>query len=145
MPLCCAAMKIGQWESLGRARALLQKQLGQLGTLEYASYVSVNQDNGRLRILVASDVGLIDYSYAPMTPNPEADWILRGQVLKWAQVRGLRLATDGQLNEEGEDSRSVWRFLCEEPRIELSASHEDGDPAIEALLAFARACFQNST
>jgi hypothetical protein len=138
-------VKIGQWESLGRARALLQKQLGQLGTLEYASHVSVNRDNGRMRILVASDVGLIDYSYAPMTPNPESDWILRGQVVKWANVRGVRLATDGQLNEEGEDSRSVWRFLSEEPKIELSASHEDGDAAIEALLAFARACFQNSS
>jgi hypothetical protein len=137
-------MKIGQWENLGRARALLQKQVGQLGTLEYASYVTVNPDNGRMRILVASDVGLIDYSYAPMGPNPEADWILRGQVVKWATVRGLRLVTDGQLDEEGESSRSVWRFLSEEPRIELSASSEDGDIAIEALLAFARACFQNS-
>ena len=137
-------MKIGQWENLGRARALLQKQLGQLGTLEYASYVAVNQDNGRLRILVASDVGLIDYSYTPMGADPEGAWILRGQVTRWSQVRGLRLATDGQLDETGEDSRSVWRFLGEEPRIELSASSEDGDPAIEALLAFARACFQNS-
>lgn len=138
-------MKIGQWENLGRARALLQKQLGQLGTLEYASYVAVNPDNGRLRIMVASDVGLIDYSYAPMGANPEGDWILRGQVTKWSNVRGLRLVTDGQLDESGEDSRSVWRFLGEEPRIELSASSEDGDPAIEALLAFARACFQNSS
>ena len=137
-------MKIGQWENLGRARALLQKQLGQLGTLEYASYVAVNQDNGRLRILVASDVGLIDYSYTPMGADPEGAWILRGQVTRWSTVRGLRLATDGQLDETGEDSRSVWRFLGEEPRIELSASSEDGDPAIEALLAFARACFQNS-
>jgi hypothetical protein len=139
------AMKIGQWENLGRARALLQKQLGQLGTLEYASHVAVNRDNGRLRILVASDVGLIDYSYAPMGADPQAAWILRGQVTKWATVRGLRLVTDGQLDEEGEDSRSVWRFLSEEPKIELSASSEDGDVAIEALLAFARACFQNSS
>ena len=137
-------MKIGQWENLGRARALLQKQLGQLGTLEYASHVTVNPDNGRLRIFVACDVGLIDYSYSPVGANPEGDWILRGQVTKWGQVRGLRLATDGQLDQEGETSRSVWRFLSEEPKIELSAGSPDGDVAIEALLAFARACFQNA-
>ena len=138
------AMKIGQWENLGRARALLQQQLGQLGTLEYASHVTVNADSGRLRVMVASDVGLLDYSYLPMGPNPEGPWILRGQVTKWSSVRGLRLVTEAQLDESGEGSRSVWRFVGEEPRIELAANSEEGDTAIEALLAFARACYQNA-
>jgi len=137
-------MKIGQWDNLGRARALLQKQLGQLGTDEYASHVTVNSDNGRLRVLVACDVGVIDYSYSPVGPDPEGQWILRGQATRWGSVRGLRLVTDAQLDGDVETSRSVWRFVAEEPRIELSASSDDGDMAIEAALAFARACMQHA-
>jgi len=137
-------MKIGQWDNLGRARALLQKQLGQLGTDEYASHVTVNSDNGRLRVLVACDVGVNDYSYSPVGPDPEGQWILRGQATRWGSVRGLRLVTDAQLDGDVETSRSVWRFVAEEPRIELSASSDDGDMAIEAALAFARACMQHA-
>lgn len=137
-------MKIDQWENLGRARELLQDQLGQLGTIEHASHVAVNADNGRLRVLVASDVGLLDYSYSPTGPDPNGPWILRGQLTKWSSVRGLRLVTEAQLAETGDASRSVWRFVGEEPRIELAANSEDGDTAIEGLLAFARACYQNT-
>ena len=135
-------MKIGQWDNLGRVRALLQMQLGQLGTDEYASHVTVNADNGRLRILVAADVGLIEYSYSPMSPDPKGAWILRGQATRWASVRGLRLVTEAQLDED-DTTRSVWRFVAEEPRIEIAASSDDGDVAIEAALAFARACLQH--
>jgi hypothetical protein len=137
-------MKIGQWDSIGRARELLQEQLGQLGTLEYASHVTVNPDNGRLRILVASDVGLLDYNYLPLGSDPKGPWILRGQATKWSSVRGLRLVTEAQLAETGDASRSVWRFLAEEPRVELSANSDDGEAAMDAVLAFARACYQNT-
>ena len=137
-----AAMKIGEWESLGRARALLQKQIGQLGAAEVATHVTVNPDNGRMRILVATDAALIEYSYAPTGPDPNAAWILRGQASRWGSVRGLRLVTDGQVDETTGETQSVWRFVAEEPKIELTANSNDGDDAIEALLALARACFQ---
>ena len=114
-------MKIGQWDNLGRARSLLQTQLGQLGTDEYASHVTVNQ-NGRLRILVAADIGIIDYSYTPMSADPGSPWILRGQATRWGNVRGLRLVTDAQLDEGAGTTRSVWRFVSEEPKIELAAT-----------------------
>jgi hypothetical protein len=138
------AMKIGEWDNLGPAQALLVQQLGQLGTVEYATHVTVNADNGRLRVLVASDVGLLDYNYLPMGPDPNGPWILRGQVTKWSSVRGLRLVTEAQLAESGDASRSVWRFVGEEPRVELSANSDEGDAAIGALLALARACYQNA-
>ena len=48
-------MKVGEWDNLGRARGLVQRQLGELGTTEYAAHVTVNPDNGRLRIFVATD------------------------------------------------------------------------------------------
>ena len=48
-------MKIGEWDNLGRARGLVQRQLGELGAAEYAAHVTVNPDNGRLRVFVATD------------------------------------------------------------------------------------------
>ena len=137
-------VKIGQWDNLGKARALLQTQVGQLGANELASHVTVNPDNGRLRVLVATDACLFEYSYSPMGADPNAAWILRGQATRWPSVRGLRLVTDAQLDET-DQMKSVWRFVAEEPKIELTASSDDGDTAIEAMLAFARACLQSTS
>jgi hypothetical protein len=132
-------MKIGEWNNLGRARGLLQRQLGDLGAAEDAAHVTVNAETGRLRILVATDTGLLDYSYAPIGANPEGDWILRGQLVRWPSVRGLRLQTDAQIDESANAVRSVWRLVAEEPKIELSATSEDEPNAVPTLLAFARA------
>lgn len=137
-------MKIGEWDNLGPARGLLQRQLGQLGAAEYAAHVTVNPDNGRLRIFVATDTGLLDYSYAPVGANPEGDWILRGQLVRWPSVRGLRLQTEAQLDASSSETRSVWRLVAEEPKIELAAATDERDRAIQALLAFARACLQQT-
>jgi hypothetical protein len=138
-------MKIGEWENLGRARGLLQHQLGELGAAEYASHVTLNPDNGRLRILVATDVGLLDYSYAPVGADPEGQWQLRGQLYRWPSVKGLRLQTDAQIDEESGEMRSVWRVVADDPKVELIADttgSEDRSPA--ALLPFARACIQHA-
>lgn len=137
-------MKIGEWDNLGRARGLLQRQMGEIGATEYAAHVTVNPDNGRLRILLATDVGLFDYSYAPVGPNPEGDWILRGQVTRWSSVRGVRLQTDAQLEESSDLSRSVWRVVAEEPKIELAAASDSGDQSLAGVLDFARACLQHA-
>ena len=136
-------MKIGEWDNLGRARALLQRQLGQLAATEYAAHVTVN-DTGRLRILVATDVGLLDYSYSPVGANLQGQWILRGQAHRWASVRGLRLQTDAQMDEVTEQVQEVWRLVAEDPKIELAVTSETGDRPIEGLLGFARACLQHA-
>ena len=136
-------MKIGEWDNLGKARGLIQRQLGELGADEYAAHVGVNPDNGRMRVFVATDVGLIDYSYAPAGANPNGDWILRGQVHRWASIRGLRLQTDAQLDEAAGRNQEVWRLVAEDPKIELAAT-TDSEGAIEALLAFARSCLQHA-
>ena len=140
-------MKIGEWDSLGRARAILQRHLGELGAAEYAAHVALNKDNGRLRVLVATDVGLLDYNYLPAGSDPEGPWALRGQLYRWMSVKGLRLQTDAQL-EEGEDvteSRWIWRLTAEEPKIELTAeSAAEGERSPDALLPLARACIQHA-
>jgi hypothetical protein len=137
-------MKIGQWDTLGRARGLVQRQLGELGATEYAAHVTVNPDNGRLRIFVATDAGLLDYQYAPVGASAEGDWILRGQLVRWASIRGLRLQTDAQQDESTDEVKAVWRLVAEDPKMELTISSDDGEKAIEALAVFARACIQHA-
>jgi hypothetical protein len=137
-------MKIGQWDNLGRARGLVQRQLGELGATEYAAHVTVNADNGRLRIFVATDAGLLDYQYAPAGANPEGTWILRGQLVRWGTVRGLRLQTDSQQDEGTDEVKAVWRLVSEDPKMELTVSSDDGEKAVEALATFARACLQHA-
>jgi hypothetical protein len=138
-------MKIGEWENLGRARGLVQRQLGELGADEQAAHVTVNPENGRLRIFVATDIGLMDYAYAPAGPDPEGAWMLRGQLYRWPSVRGLRLQTDAQLDEDSGEVRSIWRLVAEDPKIELVADSSGADersPA--AMLPFARACIEHA-
>ena len=137
-------MKVGQWDNLGRARGLVQRQLGELGATEYAAHVTVNPDNGRLRIFVATDAGLLDYQYSPVGANLEGDWILRGQLVRWGSVRGIRLQTDAQQDEGTDEVKAVWRLVAEDPKMELTISSEDGEKAIEALAVFARSCLQNA-
>ena len=136
-------MKIGEWDNLGKARGLIQRQLGELGSDEYAAHVGINADTGRMRVFVATDVGLIDYSYSPVGADLAGDWILRGQVHRWTSIRGLRLQTDAQLDEASGRTQAVWRLVAEDPKIELMATTDTGEGSIEALLAFARACLQH--
>jgi hypothetical protein len=138
-------MKIGEWENLGRARAVLQRELGELGADEYAAHVTLNPDNGRLRIYVATDIGLLEYAYGPVGADPEGAWMLRGQLYRWSSVKGLRLQNDAQLDDESGEVRAVWRLAAEDPRLELSAESgglDERSPA--AMLAFARACIQHA-
>ena len=134
-------MKIGEWDGIGRARGMIVHQLGELGAAELAAHVTINRENGRQRILVATDIGLLDYSWSPDTTDPDATWSLRGSLIRWASVRGIRLQADAQYDPVPERSKAVWRLVAEEPKIELMANTEDGEPnAVPALLAFGRAC-----
>ena len=140
-------MKIGEWDSLGRARGMLQRQLGELGATEYAAHVTLNPQNGRLRILVATDIGLLDYSYQPAGADTEGPWALRGHMFRWVSVKGLRLQTDAQIDTADPESegRWIWRLTAEDPKMELTAeSMEGGEHSPGALLPFARACIQHA-
>jgi hypothetical protein len=140
-------MKIGEWDSLGRARAVLQHQLDELGAAEIASHVALNEENGRLRVLVATDAGLLDYHYQPASNDPEGPWALRGELHRWGSVRGLRLQTDAQVNEQGEEmeARWIWRLIAEDPKIDLTAeSDATGERSPRALLPLAIACIEHA-
>ena len=120
-------MKIADWEAVGPISALVEKQVGMLGATEYASHVAKDPDSDKLRILMATDVGLLDYTYGP-TSGASSAWSLHGRFNRLASVKGLRLQTDA---------------LIEEPKAELSANSEGVDEHSEtALLEFAQACIQ---
>lgn len=136
-------MKIGEWEGIGRSRAIVAHQLGELHASEYASHVSIFE-NGRQRILVAADVGLLEFSWGPQTTEPDSLWFLRGGLTRWQSVKGLRLQTDAQFDPVDEKVQSIWRLVAEEPKLELSSNTDDQPKALPALLDFARACIEHT-
>jgi hypothetical protein len=137
-------MKIGEWDSLGSVRGLIQRQLGELQAAEFAAHVTLNPENGRLRILVATDIGLLEYFFGPAGAEIEGPWLLRGEVWRWSRVKGIRLQTDAQVAENVE-SREVWRLVADEPKMELSADSGGTDEHhLFAVLPFARACIEHA-
>lgn len=135
------SVRTGEWEGMGRSRALVHRVLGELGAVELAAHVTVNPDNDRQRILVATDIGLLDYNFAPTSPGA-ATSDLRGSLYRWPLVRGLRLQSDAQWDDNARTARSKWLLVCDEPKLELAADSTDADrQAVTALLDFARACF----
>jgi hypothetical protein len=134
-------VRIGEWEQIGRSRALVQRTLGELGANELATHVTINPDNERQRILIATDIGLLDYNFAPAAAGG-AVYELRGTLHRWPSLRGMRLQSDAQWDDNARTARSIWRLIAEEPRIELSAESTEADRSqTSALLDFARACF----
>jgi len=134
-------VKVGEWEDIGRSRALLQRVLGELGAVELAAHITLHADGDRQRILVATDIGMLDYNYGVTAPG-EATYELRGGLTRWPSVRGMRLQSDAQWDDNQRTARSIWRLVAEEPKIELAAESTENDRAeVTALLDFARACF----
>jgi hypothetical protein len=134
-------MKIGEWDDIGRSRALVQRLLGELRTHELATHVVINPDTRRQRILLAADVGLFDFNYGTDGAGTGVTWTLRGALTRWASVRGFRIQADAQYNEADGTAKSVWHIVCEDPRIELvAATADEPSPVADALIDFARAC-----
>ena len=119
----------------------MQRELGELGAIELATYVSINEDGDRQRILIATDIGLLDYAFAPSSPG-SATYDLRGTLHRWPSIRGMRLQSDAQWDDNARTARSVWHLIAEEPKIELVADSADQDRSkVTPLLDFARAAF----
>lgn len=138
-------MKVSEWEGIGHAHTLIKRQLDELGADELATHVTTGE-SGRARILVATDLGLLEYSWAATSPSPEAKWSLRGNLIRWPNVHGLRLQTDAEWDPVTASSQEVWRLVAEDPKLDLSAHGTDDSPehSVAVLLAFAHACVQST-
>jgi hypothetical protein len=139
-------VKIGDWDTAGAVAAIMPNQLAELGAKEIATHVA-QAENGRLRILMATDLGLLDYRYHPSGADLNGPWTLRGDLLRWAAIRGLRLQTEAQVEESAGrmSARWIWRFIAEEPKIDLAAeSTGSGERSPAAVLPLARACLERA-
>lgn len=140
-----AGMKVSEWEGIGGAQALIRRQLDELRADELATHVTTGE-NGRQRILVATDLGLLEYAWSATTPAPDAKWSLRGSLIRWPNVHGLRLQTDAEWDPVTESSQEVWRLVAEDPKLDLSARGTDdsAEHSVAGLMAFAHACVQHA-
>jgi len=149
-------VKSDEWTILGPVAGLIQDQLDTLGAVEDATHVTVQPESGRMRIVVATDLGILEYLYAPSAMEPDAPWYLRGSLVRWALVRGLRLQMDAQLSVDAlsesrrADSprvaaaREAWTFVLEEPKIEMRVDKSVDAEGTAAALALAAACFRRA-
>ena len=108
--------------------------------------MTLNHETGGSAIYVATDIGLLEYTLRPgRRRSGRAPGCCAGQLYRWAGVRGLRLQTDAQIDDDSGEVAAIWRLVAEDPKLDLSAD-SDGvdDHAIGPMLAFARACIQHA-
>ncbi len=137
-------VKLAQMKDLGPVAELLQRQVDDLGAVEMASQLIPGTDARRMRILVATDLGVLDYVFAATSGDANAPWHLRGTLTRWPGVHGLRLQTDGQLGDATQPAKHVWRFVIEDPKAELVAEVGADAKTTTAMLEFARACLERA-
>jgi hypothetical protein len=113
-------------------------QLGRLEAEELAVY-AIEAGSGRrpvVRILVATDVGLFDFTWE-RPPDP-GERQVAGVHIPWGEVRGLRLAATTRLDPATlTRMQPVWSLAIDEPEVSLSES-----PIEPALVGFWRVCHE---
>lgn len=116
-------------------RAWIAQELQTLGADEQAVYATEHGPDGdERRILVATEVGLLDHIYAPF--GTAARYRLTGRLYPWQTVRGLVLLGE-TFRVWAHEHTSRWTLRLEHPRFEaVSDSPELG----RALVDLGRVC-----
>jgi len=111
----------------------VREHLATLGLEEIAVYAveEGGDDDGR-RVLVATEVGLIDYHYGPRAST--ARFAIDGRVFPWQAVRGVDLRVE-TFRLWALEHRTRWSFSVLKPRF--SAGTEDPQLGL-ALADFAK-------
>ena len=138
-------MRISEWPRMPYLSPELcewiYEQLVKLETEELASYaVETGRDGEARRLLVATEVGLIDYRYAPRDSDA-ARYGLSGTLYTWPAVAGAQLTTDVH-RVWAREVRTAWRFTIGDPDFTLGVSGDE--PLVGALLDFARICLRRA-
>jgi hypothetical protein len=99
----------------------VREHLATLGTEEIAVYAveEGGDDDGR-RVLVATEIGLMDYRYGPRAST--ARFAIEGRVFPWQSVRGVDLRVE-TFRLWALEHRTRWSLTILKPRF--SASTED--------------------
>ena len=62
--------------------------------------------------MIATDIGLLDYNWP--TSVGSSTYELRGMLYRWPSLRGMRLQSDAQWDDNTKTARSAWRLIAEE-------------------------------
>jgi hypothetical protein len=107
----------------------INEHLATLGVEEIAVYAVEDgpDDDGR-RVLVATDVGLLDYRYGPDAST--ARFAIRGRVMPWQAVRGVDLRVETH-RLWALEHRTRWSLTIARPAFRA----ESEDPQLGRALA----------
>lgn len=135
-------MKMHEWDEagleplFGHQEPWLTSQIEELAAIEVAAYASATPVAGVDRLLVATDLGLVD---AERSFDTSGLPILAATLVPWPEVEGVRLRWEARLDRAFR-ARAVWRLEIAAPMVSL------GDPVrADALRDLWRACLLHAT
>lgn len=126
-------MRLSNWPKMPYLSDELTEWIGEhlatLGMEEIAIFALEEGSEGYgRRVLVATEIGLLDYHYGPR--DSSARFAMRGRLLPWQAVRGVDLRVDThQLWAREHENR--WSLTMARPRFAMVTE----DPALGRALA----------
>jgi len=107
----------------------VNEHLATLGVEDLAIYaIEDGRDDDARRVLVATEVGLLDYRYGPRAST--ARFAIGGRVLPWQAVRGVDLRVE-TFRLWALEHRTRWSLAIARPRFRAATE----DPRLGAALA----------
>jgi hypothetical protein len=132
-------MRLADWPRMPylneEVRAWIAQELQTLGADEHAVYATEHGPDGdERRILVATEVGLLDHVYAPF--GTSARYRLTGRLYPWQTVRGLVLLGE-TFRVWAHEHTTRWTLRLEYPRFDAAS---DSPELGRALVDLGRVC-----
>jgi hypothetical protein len=107
----------------------INEHLAILGVEEIAIYgIEAGRDDDERRVLVATEIGLIDYHYSPQAST--ARFAIEGRMLPWQAVRGVDLRVE-TFRLWALEHRTRWSLTILKPRFQAATE----DPSLGRALA----------
>lgn len=132
-------MRLADWPRMPYLNEELRQWIGlelsNLGVEDLAVYaVEAGNDGDERRVLVATEVGLLDHRYAPY--GSSAHYRLAGRLYPWQTTRGVELRSD-IFRLWAHEHRARWHMRLLHPPFEAATE----SPELGAALChFARIC-----
>jgi len=102
----------------------INEHLAILGVEEIAIYgIEAGRDDDERRVLVATEIGLIDYHYSPQAST--ARFAIEGRMLPWQAVRGVDLRVE-TFRLWALEHRTRWSLTILKPRFQAATE----DPSL---------------
>jgi hypothetical protein len=126
-------MRLADWPRMPflseELRGWVNEHLATLGVDEIAVFATeaATDDDGR-RVLVATDIGMIDYRYGPQAST--ARFAITGRIIPWQAVRGVDLRVE-TVRLWALEHRTRWGLTMIRPRFRAGTD----DPALGRALA----------